>query len=191
VIATLVALLGGLLVSTYALPQLYRATAVIMITGTEDPDTGQVSYLDVLANKQLVKTYCEIVPGPAVMEQVAREVDFKVSAEDLRRAVRVTQRGDTVLMEISVLFPNPRQAASIANTTAGVFIQKENTLLRMANARLVDPAVENKVPVGPNILLNTVAGALIGFILAVFGCLMVDCVRRSPGQGNMPGEDEV
>ncbi|MEW6181591.1 MAG: Wzz/FepE/Etk N-terminal domain-containing protein [Bacillota bacterium] len=191
VAAILVSLLSGLLLSTCAVPRLYRATAVLMVAGAEDPATGKVSYLDVLANKQLVKTYCEIIPSKDVMNRVSQELHFTVSAEELRRAVRVRQKGDTVLIEISVYFPNSRQAASIANKTAEVFIEKEKTTLRMANVRLIDAASENRIPVSPNIPLYMVGAVLIGFILTFSGCLMVGCARRSPDIGNTPGKDDA
>lgn len=181
-------IIGGWLFSRFMTP-LYQASTVLMVTNSED---SKVDYMEIMANKQMVKTYSQLVTSRAVMEQVVQALDFTVTVGTLRQAVYVRQLGDTEIMEIRVTYPDPKQAVTIANKTAEVFILNLHKTLGLNNVRLIDMAVENSAPVKPDVRLNTILAGLSGFILIITGCLFMDYVRKPNCQqendkGNMTG----
>lgn len=185
-LVTALFLFGGLILSIFTVPRMYQAKAVLMVSGREDSASGQVDYMAVLTSRQMVKPFITLISGNTVLNGVARELDFDVTVGKLRNAVRVKPIDETELMEIRVMFPDPQQAAQIANKTAEVFSGHIAGLFPFTDVVLVEPATRNWIPVQPKILLNTVVSVLIGFTLVVTCCLLDDFIRQP-----VRGKEEV
>lgn len=167
-------IIGGWLFSQFMTP-LFQASTVLIVTNSESP---KVDYMEIMANKQMVKTYSQLVTSRAVMEKVVQELDFPVTVSILRQAIYVRQLGDTEIMEINVIYPDSKQAVRIANKTAEVFILNLHKVFGLKNVKLIDMAVENSAPVKPDVRLNTILAGISGFILVVTGCLFMEYVRK-------------
>lgn len=184
-VITLIFFAGGLAAGFFATP-LYASSAVLIVITPQETDTPKVDYMDIMANKQLIKTYNQMVTTTAVLEQAVDVLQNKTTVKALKQAVSVKQLGDTQLMEIRVISSNPLWAAKIANSVSVIFMNHVKDVLKLSNVKLVDLAVENRVPVQPDKLLYSVVSTLVGLIVSVTGCMAFDFVRR-PARVNSEG----
>lgn len=186
IIITVLSLAAGFTISSLTIPTLYRATTVLMVASTENtPETdvegttvNQVDYMTILANKQALKTYCQIVSSTTVLEEVVKKIDFAVTTDELRGSLFVRQIGDTELMEIQVTHGNPEHSVIIANTVGSVFVNYVNTILGFHNIKMIVPAAHKGFPVIPNRIVHGLAAMLAGFTLTFLSCLTLDFIRQ-------------
>jgi len=141
-------------------------------------------YNDILANRQLVKTYREIARSRTVMDEVIRSQNLTgYNADQLRALVDVTLRGDTEIIAVSVEHKDPYFAARIANGVASSF--KENTIriMQVENVTVVDNAIAPDVPVKPRKMLTMAvagfAGGMLGLAVA-FVLAYLDNTFKTP-----------
>ncbi len=73
-------------------------------------------------------------------------------------------------MNISVRNEDPVVVTQMANTLADVFIQKIPSLLAVENVQILSKSElqKNLKPVSPNVPLNFIIGAILGFIFGIF-----------------------
>jgi capsular polysaccharide biosynthesis protein len=168
----------------YVVKPVYGAKAVIMVTTTDENNEQKFDYSTILANRQLVKTYSEIIKSSTVLDRVVLQMGEYITLEQLRKAISVKQVGSTELLEISALSGDPLIAAYIANETADAFVRHIEGVFRLSNVKILETAVENANPVKPNICINIVAALMLGFFTAVAFCLTLVYLRKPVG---MPG----
>lgn len=184
IVMTIIAFLVGAYYSMYVVKPVFGAKTVIMITTTDENNVQKFDYVTILANRQLVKVYSEIIQSNEVLDRLALLLGESVTAEQLKKAITVRQVGGTELIEIDALSGDPQSAASIANETAIVFIRHISEIFRVNNVKVLEAAVENVKPLKPNLWLNIITVTLLGFCITVALCLTFAYVRQPSG---MPG----
>lgn len=184
IVVTVISFFIGMLYSMYVVKPVYGAKAVIMVTTVDENKLQKFDYVNIIANRQVVKTYSEIIQSGTVMERVASMMGESVTVEQLKNAITVRQIGSTELMEISALSGNPLTAATIANKTAEAFIRHIGEVFKVDNVKILETAVENGRPVKPNLYLYIIAAAVLGFCIVVASCLTFIYISQPVG---MPG----
>ena len=109
---------------------LYQSSVLIQIT--IHSGTNQADINSLLASDQLIQTEAEL----AVSNTVLREVALRhqgLSVDALARRVNATPKLDTQLFEISVLDPNPTNAAILANEVAAALIKHQQQVFQADN----------------------------------------------------------
>jgi len=86
--------------------------------------------------------------------------------EKMIEAFSANQKG---ILEINVYHPGKYQAEQIASAISYVLVNKGNTYhgSDSVEVRVIDPPITSKDPVTPNILLNLVVGAILGFMAGI------------------------
>jgi len=118
-------------------------------------------------NQQLVGTYSEIAKSKSVMTQVNSALNLGLSDGELANMITISTVNNTELIKISVTSEDPVEAATIANKTAEIFMTDVAELMKINNLQIVDEAVVNSSPVGPNLKLNLAIAFLLGMMLSV------------------------
>jgi capsular exopolysaccharide synthesis family protein len=132
VLCAVLAALAGLAVARLQSP-LYRATALVLV---DQQALGQDSYSNLLASNQLVSTYVNLIPQPAVLQQAAQHVPGE-SATALAQQLHVSPQGQTPVIQVQVDDSSPSRAAALANAVASSFIaiQQQSTQANLARAQ--------------------------------------------------------
>ncbi len=134
-------------------------------------------------NIRLITTYADVVRSSAVLKEIAKEIDGKTtksySANDLYHAITVDHNSDSQVFGIKATATNPDDAAVIANTTFSVFKHNIQSLLGVTNIRAISKGVANRAPDSPNLILNILIGATVGFLLALGILVGIDYRKRS------------
>lgn len=162
-------------INFYVLTPVYESSTTLIV-GQKSADLEEQSQLlanSVLsANRQLAKTYGEIVKSRTVREQVIEELDLELTADQLNDKINVSQVKDTEILEVTVIDPDPQLAADIANVTVEKFNIAIIKIKKVDSVSVVDKAVAMNVPVKPNKKLNIIIAFIAGLIGA-FGLFLL------------------
>lgn len=167
---TLISTLIAGILSFYILPPIYKAT-VTLFAGRSNNDSSndniQALYSDVLLGQQLVKDYREIAVSRTVLEKVIKELNLKMTTEELGNMVSVQLKNDTRILMINIESKDPKFAATVANKLAEVFIEAVQRIMKIENVQIVDKAVIPDKPEKPKKLLNIAVAFVLGLMVGV------------------------
>ncbi|MCP2033614.1 capsular polysaccharide biosynthesis protein [Planomicrobium sp. HSC-17F08] len=165
---TVIAILIAGVVSYNFLTPIYQTNTQILVN-QEKTDAAQVINQNIQADLQLINTYSVIIKSPAILDQVSEQLDLGLSVEALTNKITVTNAEQSQVVNVSVQDPDPAIAVDIANTTAAVFQEEIQELMKVDNVSILSPAVvkENPSPVAPNPMLNMAIAAVVGLMLGV------------------------
>ena len=141
----------------------YQATATLLVNQTQVP--GVVQYNDILTSERLTNTYAELVEREPVLRDVRTRLGLTEAG--LGGKISVSTVRNTQLLRVSARDQVPRLAAEIANTVAQAFIDDNATQLsRPGTVSIAEQATVPGSPVSPNVILNTILGAVLGLMVA-------------------------
>ncbi|MDP3058829.1 MAG: Wzz/FepE/Etk N-terminal domain-containing protein [bacterium] len=160
----LIACLTALVIVSYIMLPIYKAETTMLV---KSQASTQIVYSDILASRQLVKTYREIARSRTIMQEVINNYNLNITPERLREMVDVTLRGDTEIIAISVENTDPQLAATIANGVADAFRSNTIRIMQVENVTVIDSAVAPDYPVKPRKMLTVVVAGFIGGMVGV------------------------
>lgn len=126
-IACIVAVTLSAYVGSKVMLPLYQSSVLIQITIHSGANQADISSL--LASDQLIQTETELAVSDTVLREVASHHQG-LSVDELARRVSATPRQDTQLFEVSVLDPNPANAATLANEVAAALIKHQQQVFQ-------------------------------------------------------------
>jgi non-specific protein-tyrosine kinase len=99
---------------------MYEASTTLLIH--QAPSSGaNADYNSLLASELLANTYAQMLQESPIFEQVIKELNLSVSAEELGRNVKVDVIRDTQLIGLTVTDRDPAKASAIANKVVSQF----------------------------------------------------------------------
>lgn len=139
-----------------------------MYVNNNYPDSPGYSASQLTAAQELADTYIVIMRSRPVLDAVAEKTQLNYSYGQLRGMISAGTVNNTEIFEVTVTCTNYQHAAIIANAIADVLPEKVPAVVDTASVRLVQSAVENPNPIGPNYTKYTILGGIIGCVLAAF-----------------------
>jgi non-specific protein-tyrosine kinase len=178
---------------TASIPKEYKATAQLFVS--TPPATLDIGQLATGSNftESRVKSYANIINGPATLLPVIGELNLDTSWNRLAKKIKASAPLDTALINLTVVDDSPLLAAKIANavgkqfegTVANLEVKTE-TGASPVKVTLVKTAIPPNTPSSPRWELNLLIGLLIGFGLGVtFG------IVRSIFDQSIKNEDQL
>ena len=175
-----------------------RATILIQDSGSGiGPGLGNIR-----ASSDLARTYLQLLTTRPLLEKVIEEMGIPYNVNSLRSQVRVSVRGGTALMDVTVRTSDPDSTVRIANTLAQVFIQDRQTsrladiarlealaaaqgttdtsalvqsqLSTLGSMSIVEEAIIAKPSVTPSLRNNMLIGGFLGVFFGVLLAFFVD-----------------
>ena len=165
---TILAITIAGVVSFLVLTPMYETSTQILVN-QEASEAAQLTNQNIQTDLQLINTYSVIIKSPAILDEVASQLDLDMSVEQLNNKITVATAENSQVVNVTVQDEDPAQAVDIANTTAKVFESEISDLMSVDNVSILSPAVlkENPSPVAPNPMLNMAIAAVIGLMLGV------------------------
>lgn len=174
-IIVLCILLGGASafgISRYMIEPTYTSRVSMYVNNNKDRVESQLNINDINASQKLVATYIEILKSDVVIDKVISQMNLPYTNEQLRNKITANALNNTEILEIKVTTNDPEEAAAIANTLSELAPPEIVRVVQAGDVQLIDQAIANPIPVGPNVKLNSVIGALLGAVLASLGVLV-------------------
>ena len=154
---------GGILQSHFA-PKKYVSQAVVQVLPDQDPVH--------LTPTEVLSVKLGLLTSPGSLNEVASKLNLgqrwslnpEMVEHQLRTKIEAQQIKGTNLVKIVVTDSDPREAAEIANSLAGVFRTKTKALI-------LETAMPPEEPLRPALLLVLVKSSLVGLLFAVVAAL--------------------
>lgn len=152
----------------FFITQTYAATTRLYVNNNYVDSPG-FSSSQITAAQDLANTYMVILESRNVLDKVRERTNLDYTYSKLKNMISTYAVDNTEVFEVKVTCSDYRHAAIIANAVADVLPDKIATVVEGSSVRVVDYAVENPNPVGPNYRVALLQGAAVGFAL----CAMV------------------
>lgn len=153
----------------------YSAKAQLYVNNNYVGSPG-FSSSQISAAQSLADTYMVIMVSHNVLDDVAEKTGLGYSYAQIRSMVSAAAINETEVFEVRVTCTNYKHAAIIANAIADVLPEKIAAVVEGSSVRLVDKAIENLNPVGPNhqkyLAFGFAFGAMITLLIVVIADLM-------------------
>lgn len=159
---------------TLTMTKEYTAKAVLFVsTPRSSVDIGLLATGSNFT-QQRVKTYANVINGPATLDPVIETLQLKTTWDRLAKKIKANAPLDTALINLTVTDGDPQLAAKIANAvgkqfeiTAGQLEVQEASGGSPVKVTLAKSAIVPRSPSQPVWGLNLLIGLLIGFGLGV------------------------
>ena len=164
----------------------YESTAKVLVQGGETPATPLLP--EEQASQDLARTYRDLIKTRPILERVIQDLSLPYDTERLSEKLSVSSTRS--LIEMTVDDPDAEVAASIANTTAVIFIEDfrnkqvaqiaelqgslsqqgivdETSIIRalastLSTVSIVEEAKPARSPSSPRVTLNTILAGVVG-----------------------------
>lgn len=176
VVITLIFGLISFALSKYFLTPKYESSITMYVNNRRsvtESDVIETKILssDISASQMLVPTYIEMIKSENVLREVADQVEDKTkkkfSASKIRKMMTAEAVTDTEIIKVSIQATDPGIAREIADTISKVAPKKIQKFIELSKVQIIDRAKISGTPVSPNIRMNTIIGALLGFVLSI------------------------
>lgn len=189
----LITLVGGAAAfgySKFILPLEYSSHITMYVQSYTGISENVNSVNNISNSKQLVNTYMEVMKDDAVMAAVAQQLvseygterlsscfdvhNGTVSPSALRKCLTISSVTDTSAVKVTATTKDPEVAAAICNDLTHVAPKYVEEAVGVGSINTIDTAKIYRSPVAPNIMKNTMIGALAGFMLICLIIFLID-----------------
>ena len=160
-------LIGVIYTVGFVTPKYTSSTTLLLATSENSTDkSSTITTTDVTLNSKLVSTYSALVQSKSVLRQVISNLGIKISEDELKNNITVTQEKDTEIIKISVSNTNANTAEKVANEVAKVFTEKIQEIYKINNVQIVDAAEVETTPSNINHPKDVMIFTFIGIVVA-------------------------
>lgn len=170
-------LAGGLLFysyTAYLVDPIYVSSGSIYVNNLREKKSDNINMSDMAASQLLVFTYIEILNSDTFMTIVAEDSGLDYDYKQVRDMISMQVKNDTEVMQITASDTDPEHAQMVV---AAVLRNVEQEIIRVmqgGSVVVVDQASLPKQPSSPNVPLNTIVGAFIGFSASILLFVLID-----------------
>lgn len=172
--------LGGLAFgyTKYYVSPTYLSRGMLYVTNTNVLNYEEIDILanrnlnlgDLVASQTLATTYIEILNSDSFMRTVSTNSGIYESPSKLRSMISISAKNNTEILEVRVVNTNPKSAFLIAETFLENSKDELTRVFKGGSVEIIDNAVTPTLPIGPDIIRNTLLGIMFG---VVAGCVIV------------------
>ena len=173
VLTTLVFTAGALMYSLFIVTPKYNSTTRVYVVN-QKKDNQAITTQDVQLGTLLVKDYKEIILSNSVMSDVVAKNKLQITPGELAKKISVDAPKDTRIISITVTDKDPQKARDLANAVREVSADKIKEVTKIEDVTTLEQAEAALTPSSPNVFKNSVLAALLGFILAVGGVVLIE-----------------
>lgn len=157
---------------------MYSSTAKILVLSKE---TTLTSLADLQLGTQLASDYSVLLTSRPVLQETIQNLDIEMGYGALRANISVVNPADTRILEVTVTDPDPEMAKTIVNELADVSSDYIGRQMEVIPPKVIEEGVTPSAPTSPNMMKNTVLGALAGLVIAagiiIIRTMMNDTIR--------------
>ena len=172
-------IIGGIIAGTYttlfvkprytAYGTLYTETSADVMNQIVD-----IEYNNLLAKRELVMTYAEILSSNSFMQLVAEQSGLEYSADQVRSMISMSPKNETEILVIAVTSFDPTDSHIIAQKVldmAPIFVSE---IIEGGSVKILDQPVFSSNPSSPNLIRNVEVGAILGILFSLALILAIE-----------------
>jgi capsular polysaccharide biosynthesis protein len=159
ILAAIIVGAGAGVYSKVILMPVYRSVSTMFVLSKE---TTLTSLADLQIGSQLTNDYKVVITSRPVLQQVIDEIGLNMSYKELREMIEIENPSSTRILSIAVEDTDPVRAKSIADEVAETSSEYIADIMEMIPPKIIETGEVAEEPVSPNIIKNTLLGALAG-----------------------------
>ena len=128
---------------------------------------GYLTNSDLMASKELVKTYSEILKSRTVLMKAAENLGLNMSYAQLQKMVTTEIQNETEIITVYVVNVDPQTAYDLANEIAKISPQYMANVVEGSSMKVIDYPVYSSVKFRPSYFRYALFGLLAGVILVI------------------------
>lgn len=172
VIVTIVMGALGLGYTKLFVKPVYQSSATLIVNNRKD-DSGSISNDEINSAKGLASVYSIIIKSDAVMQPVVSVVDQGVASNKLAEKVSVSSVNGTQIIKVSVSDTDPLKAKRYVDEIVKVAPSVIQEMVEAGSVKVVSQSTTPKSPISPNVKINTLMAAMLGFVVSLGAVLAV------------------
>lgn len=164
VVSTVLVGLIMFLISNFIITPQYQSTSRLYVF---TKSTSITSLADLQTSSNLTSDYKEVIGSRPVLDKVIENLDLDIKYGELAQMLALTNPSNSRILEITATHPDPEAAKAIADEVADVAAQFISDKMDQDPPSVLQYGYVAEGPVSPNVIKNTVIGALAGAFLAI------------------------
>lgn len=139
-----------------------------LIVNQKSDSKENLKYTDLQTSINLINTYSDIITSQALLENVSKNIDDKLSAGELNSIVKVRQSPESQSFFVSAVTGSPDLSQKVVNIIIEEFNikLKEIYKVEISGVHVLSPASYNPVRVSPRLIIYLLIGGLLGLSLS-------------------------
>lgn len=159
-----------------AITPLYSANGTLYITvdgSSEKVDSmvASVDYNNIISARELTKTYIQILSSKTFYEEVALQSGLKYNATSLKNMVAYSNKSDTLIIQVTVKSPVPKDSAMLVETILNCSHQEISRVVSGGSVKIIDhptvPTARSYPVVQKNLFLAIILALVLGSIISL------------------------
>lgn len=173
-LSMVVGLTGALAISLFLIAPSYTSSSQMYV----NPNQGELKQVDTYNELQyaqkLVNSYLIILQNSVFLDDVAKKSGLGYSVKQIRDMISLTSINNTEFFEVKITAPSPQDAYKLVAKITELAPDEIIRIKESDSVKIVSPATLPTAPSAPNVMINTVIGALIGLMFAAAIAVLVD-----------------
>lgn len=160
-VSTIMAAAIALVASKFILVPQYESTSALYVLSN-----SITSLADIQIGSSLTNDYIVVVKGRPILDQVIENLNLDETYDSLEDKITLENPADSRILEITVRDTDPNRAKVIADEMASVASDYISIKMDQSAPTTIQNGYADGEPVSPHVGMNTLIGAIVGFLLA-------------------------
>ena len=177
ILATVMGFSAAFLVSTFLIAPTYTSSCQMYVNpGNAESTTGTYigDYSDLQYAQKLVNSYIIILKTDTFLQNVADTAGLPYSPSQIRAMLSLSSINNTEFFEVGIESRNANDSYTLVRTITDLAPSEIMRIRESDSVKIVSPATNPTAPSSPNILLNAIIGAMLGFVAAAAIVILVE-----------------
>lgn len=144
---------------------IYTASVQLYVNPNDTTSTANLNELNYA--QKVVSTYINLLRTQTFYRQVLEATGLNYSVNQLKAMTQITAVNDTEIFQITLTSNSASDSYTLVEAMQNIAPQLIANIKENAKISVVDPVVYPSGPSGPNVTLNTIIGAAVGFFIAL------------------------
>ena len=180
ILCTFAGLCSLYVINKYLIEPSYTASVQMYVNSKDTNSSANLN--DLYYAQKVVTTYINFLQTKVFYTQVLEKSRLDYTQMQLKEMTEINAVNNTEIFQISVTSYKAEDSYHLVTVMQEIAPELIRKIKTSAEISVVDPVTFPTEPSGPNVLLNTVAGGLLGFLLSVvvsFSWEMIDVNVKS------------
>ena len=151
----------------------YQASTKVFI-GKESNEGTSYNQSEVSMYQNLMKTYSEVLKTTNLVGDALKDVDTDFTTSQVINSLTVAPIDGTQILTVKFKSGNAKEAKDILESLMNKFVEYSKELVPNGNVQVVENVEIPSAPVSPNKVKNTAMGFLLGLVLSVGLCIVLE-----------------
>ena len=152
----------------------YKSEAQLIVNQSAGKDNQNIQYSDLQTSIGLINTYRDIITSPAVLQQVADNLEGDLTVGQLKEVISVQQAQNSQSFTISAVMESPDKAQSIVQEITRIFNDTLREIYQddISKIFVLSEASYNPNRVSPSLIRYLLIGGVLGIMVSVLWALI-------------------